>query len=499
MNVRAFEQPVAPVGIPSKRRSVAGLNLRFGILIVVVATIAGFTMSRVPSDWLGWESSRVLLVGCALFLCLGLAILSARDRALYARNAAFAFWAFFLISERLFLRDRVGTIDNPTFSLTAYAEGFFWIASLLVVLPVSLTTPHYFKRLFSGHYKWVSLFLLSVLFACSYSPLRAFSLAWAMKLVLSVLLLKLCMFHIHDFDDVISFMKFTFWAFAFLALEPLMLWFVGNPLYDEEGRMATVVSSDGLSAVAGTLYLLALALYWRDRGVGLRRAAIFVGLAGFGVMVTAGGKAGTVAGIVSGSFYFLLRKGFGSTVRFLAGALVVGSVLILSSPLSHYLRNYSTNTDNGFSNFTGRTAVWEAAWPAILKKPILGHGYLSATFVAQNITGLTWTPTHLHNGFLEVMYNNGLVGLVLMVMIHVVIVLDLIRALRRAPPDSFSYQVCVGCLAVYVNLLINGMFNASFGGRAWSFFMILLSMVVIAEKLATVRFPPEPRTRTRLA
>ena len=97
----------------------------------------------------------------------------------------------------------------------------------------------------------------------------------------------------------------------------------------------------------------------------------------------------------------------------------------------------------------------------------------------------------MHNGFLETLYNNGLTGLVLILMVHVIIVYNLIRAIRRAPPTHFRYQLAVGCLAVYANLLIGGFFNASFGGRAWSFFMLLLALVIVSEKLVNLESRPE--------
>jgi len=139
---------------------------------------------------------------------------------------------------------------------------------------------------------------------------------------------------------------------------------------------------------------------------------------------------------------------------------------------------------------TGRIPLWGAAMPEVWKKPILGHGYLASTFVAIQVPEIDWSASHMHNGFLEVLYNNGLVGFFLMVMIHLVVVYNLVRLIRRAPPADFRYQLAVGCLALYVNLLVGGFFNASFGGRAWSFFMMLLALVMVSEKLLILEVSP---------
>jgi O-antigen ligase len=94
----------------------------------------------------------------------------------------------------------------------------------------------------------------------------------------------------------------------------------------------------------------------------------------------------------------------------------------------------------------------------------------------------------MHNGFLEALYNTGVIGFVLIVAIHVVIVRNLLRVVRRASPADYLYQLGVGCFAIYVNLLINGFANASFGGRALHPFMLLLALVVISNKLAGLTF-----------
>jgi O-antigen ligase len=117
-----------------------------------------------------------------------------------------------------------------------------------------------------------------------------------------------------------------------------------------------------------------------------------------------------------------------------------------------------------------------------MQHPIVGHGYLASRFVAQEVE-MPWTEAgHMHNGFLEALYNNGLVGLLILVGIHFVIVKNLWRALKDAPNRS-SHLLAVGSSAIYINLLVNGLFNASFGGRASTPFMLLLGLVVVSEVL----------------
>jgi len=68
-------------------------------------------------------------------------------------------------------------------------------------------------------------------------------------------------------------------------------------------------------------------------------------------------------------------------------------------------------------------------------------------------------------------------------MILFVIPRNLYRVLRRVPKDDPLYRVAAGCFALYAFLVINGFFNSSFGGKCTPPFMLLLSLVVVSQKL----------------
>ena len=89
----------------------------------------------------------------------------------------------------------------------------------------------------------------------------------------------------------------------------------------------------------------------------------------------------------------------------------------------------------------------------------------------------------MHNGFLEVLYNNGVVGLALLLLVQAGIAIGLMKAMFRFRPTSPMHPLAVGCMALFVNTLIDGMFNASFGGRAGGIFVVMLSLVVVSERL----------------
>jgi O-antigen ligase len=126
-----------------------------------------------------------------------------------------------------------------------------------------------------------------------------------------------------------------------------------------------------------------------------------------------------------------------------------------------------------------------------VQKIVAGHGYVSSRFVSVAMPGTPFQAGHMHNGFMEALYNNGILGLSLVVMIHAVIVRNLLKTMR-SDVAARTQKLSVGCAAIYANLLINGMFNATFSGRANAPFMMLMALVVISAKL--VKEVPSPRT-----
>ena len=457
-------------------------GLRAALVIGGLSVFTAAVLILTPLSALGLESAHVLWVGAALLAALCLALGLGRTRVSNAQKAAFVLWAFLLFSEQFF--SRVGTIDSAfagAFNVSAYGEAVIWVLGFTLLVPLFIGSPVPIRHLFSGNYRWVVLFGAVCLISCAYSPRPFFSAAWALKLWLVILLLHLCSAYITDVEDIDAFLRITLWALTFLIVNWVLQGDGTNRFFDEQGRL---YGADGLSASSGTLLLLSLTLYSSTRGQGLKKTAVIVGTLAFIVMVVAGGKAGILAGIVSALLFFTFRKGVGSAAGFLAAAIVLGAILVIVSPLSKYLHIYSQLDQAG--TLTGRTPLWEVAFPAILQKPVIGHGYVSSTFVSVQVNGIPWEAGHMHNGFLEALYNNGLIGLVLILGILVIMGRNLLRVIRLAPRTDFRYQLGVGCFAIYVDLLINGLTNASFAGRAWHPFMLLLGLFVISEKLAEV-------------
>jgi O-antigen ligase len=114
---------------------------------------------------------------------------------------------------------------------------------------------------------------------------------------------------------------------------------------------------------------------------------------------------------------------------------------------------------------------------------------MSSRFVSFEIgsTGVgMWEADHMHNAFLDVLYNNGLLGFSLILTMHSTIIMLLwrvIRASRSRPDQAILNAIAIAALAVYVNLLINAFFNATIGGRPSTLNLLFFATFVLAHTI----------------
>jgi hypothetical protein len=458
----------------------ARFNWRTVAIVGALCMLTAFLFEMIASELVTQEVITVIGVGAIFFVVLGFC--AARSRALAERPKWFIFavWGLLLASEEIFsyINDATSTYESQ-FAFAAYAQAAIWMLAAAALLVFLLGNPGSLRGLFSGQYKWVSIYSVVALLSVAYAPQLSFSLAWAFKLCLIVLVLQAISKQLFDLDDVAAFLLATIAAYVFLVGAPSIRSMMPDPTgtYGQnefETRMRE--GPTGLSAAAGTFALLALTVYTP----GKRKALLVLSVIGLAVMIIAGGKAAIAAGILSGLLFFGLQKRVGATLGFMAGIVVIFWFALTFTPLSKYMSAYTSSGQ--VTSLTGRTELWAFVWPAVKQKIVQGHGYVSSRFVSVAMPGTPFQAGHMHNGFLEALYNNGLIGLFLMLMIHAVIVRNLWKTMRGEVSPR-AQRLAIGSMAIYTNLLINGMFNATFSGRANSQFMLLLAMVIVSIRL----------------
>jgi O-antigen ligase len=461
------------------------------------AVFAAFVLGFGPG-WLSSEAAlRPMIAAAMLLIPLCVILAAAKARGVDPQRTTFALtlliWWFVLISDEFFNRiSDVASTYEGQFSGDAYSEVFTWLIASLILGFIFLKKPGYLGKLFSGSYKWLSLFTLLCLASATYSPSPLYALGWWFKLFLVTLLLGLCTSCIEKLSDVRALLWSNLWGMLFIC---------ALALADALADPTTLFQGAGgrlnadpvvLSGIAGLLLIVTLILNSIRGRLWLR----LVGLLSVVIMILAFGKTGLIAGAVSATAFFVLRKKIASGLGLLLGVGLLAAILVATiTPLANYVSTY-----HGGGKLTGRTEIWEDAIPAIEQQPVFGHGYLASRFMWTTTRGqILNVAAHMHNGFLDTLYNNGLIGLVFLLGMHGAILTNLFHAKKAlSVPNGKETQdleeanvLIIGCFALYVDLLIYGLFTPAFGGATSAFFMVFLSILGLSISLRKLTQQPE--------
>lgn len=477
---------------PTKLQIPAKSGLRLGTVALIGALALGtvFLFSTAGGFLADRNTTTIIVAALVFFGMLVFAVGYGRAHQQPAKWLSFMVWWGLLVSEEVFsYRSDIFAVSGANFASEAYDQAVLWVIALIALLVLVLKYPPSLRGLFQGDYKWVSWLTLVSVLSCAYSPNPAFALAWAFKLTLVVLVVHICSQQISELGDLTTFINVTIWGFVFLTVLPtLRSIFVPDPTGEYgsgalEQRFREAPTE--ISGIAGLLAILCLMVYSK----GKPKWALWVGGGSLVIMVIAGGKTGIGAGIISGILFFGLQKRFKAVLGFVAGTAAILALALKFTSLSEYASTYLQLEQA--SSFTGRTDLWAFVMPFILQHPILGQGFIASRFVAVIHPDTPFSSSHMHNSFLETLYNNGLIGLVLVLMINYVIVRNLWRTVRASASPELRY-LAVGAMAAYINLLINAMFNATFGGRPDCSYLMLIAMVVISSQLLRLSHASSP-------
>jgi exopolysaccharide production protein ExoQ len=146
------------------------------------------------------------------------------------------------------------------------------------------------------------------------------------------------------------------------------------------------------------------------------------------------------------------------TVFWLTLALAACLSLVIGDPLELLLSSGGKS-----SSLTGRDVIWAFALSATAEKPWIGHGYGGAFWTesyGSAVQSLHWNPHHAHNGYLEILLDLGLIGLVLTVAV-LINAWRRARRMRRHDSTATSLWVEVLVLAAVTHNLTESDFMAS--------------------------------------
>jgi O-antigen ligase len=163
----------------------------------------------------------------------------------------------------------------------------------------------------------------------------------------------------------------------------------------------------------------------------------------------------SILGFLIAALVYVIRSKISIQRKITLVSVAAVIIAISSAALSSYLDKYLNEQQGGaaLETASGRTVLWEIAWQMIQENPIWGYGYLSYRDLAPQVIALRLV--HPHNEWLNVWFNLGGVGLVLVVLTYLTYAWQVLRAAQaRLPQEALG-------LALLVYFLIRGLTEAS--------------------------------------
>ncbi|MFZ6849419.1 O-antigen ligase family protein [Undibacterium sp. RuRC25W] len=151
----------------------------------------------------------------------------------------------------------------------------------------------------------------------------------------------------------------------------------------------------------------------------------------------------------------------------------------VSSPIAHVF-------DKG-SDLTGRTAIWELVWLEIRKHWVMGLGYgafwLGPDSLSQFvISALHWVPLQSHNGYMDILNEQGIIGLTLTILC---LLTQIVMLVRMAQSDRIQSAFWTAMLLVVIvtNFTESSLFRG-FGFQNVFFIFALVAGTAVNRRLS---------------
>ena len=231
----------------------------------------------------------------------------------------------------------------------------------------------------------------------------------------------------------------------------------------------------------GRAMVFATAVILSLRGANLTR---FVGLLLFLFVLVMSGSRGAwmIEGVLLlcfGLLHIAERLSAPSRTMLLYGSVAAVATAIATTWLYFPLVAGFMHRD---ATLTGRTAIWQQVWIAVLKHPLLGYGFAAFWQGMKGesynvILALRFVIFHAHNGLLEIWLELGAVGLLFFLLSYQ-------RALRKLWPVLRSRKITSAYWMAFV-LLLTALYNVdentllTFNGLFWILYVAAIANIEI--------------------
>lgn len=196
------------------------------------------------------------------------------------------------------------------------------------------------------------------------------------------------------------------------------------------------------TAVGAMLAAYCLGEHRAAQGERKRRLRI-VGLLGFAAVVVGTSSASNVSLVAGVMAVALLQRRYGilAMVGFSSTVFLTYLLVIEGSLFGVFDWLFPGKTEAAVENLGGRTILWESYWEAILRKPILGHGFAVLSLESGYAIRL-----YSHNSYLAAILAAGVFGVILVNFVLIRLARLALRALRsrRIGAVGGAAALCVG-------------------------------------------------------
>ncbi len=354
-------------------------------------------------------------------------------------------------------------------ALTEASRGFsasllriVWFPPILVFAGVLfLMASRSFSGLARGPLVWWVLFFGWSSLSVTWALAPSISLA---RLALSIIMMASLVLAFATTPQRRSILVAVFWVF-FVGVVANFAEIVSRPP-GPIGHEGIFAHKNMLGAFAATSLLLALLV--------VPLGSLLTRLAGATTIVLAmvlliASESKTSTGFLPVALAFGL--GAGALVRWLRIApwvslLLVGIVgtMVLLVAEAVFALNPAQVTERlvGDPTLTGRTGLWSFAWDYVVQRPLLGYGFRSFWDIGPDTPSLSMgfgfiaTTLHVHNGYLDILLNGGVIAL----LFFLPIVLIGLNAAGRLAQSRFWEGSMI--LAIMMFALLHNLLETSF-------------------------------------
>ena len=442
------------------------------LIICIFGASIGFYLLVLTQ--LSWYYAMIITAGGAVLL--GSSVLQAQTviekvKGLLSHvRLGHVLWAnLFILSVWIFRgRDAAQLAQNPVDSAALVRILSVAVAGVIVFIIGLVERKEIIGQLLRGLPGLMFVYGLVGLASALYSPFRALSVYKACEIIVDVSMIAFFLSCYPSRTDMKRWIDFNWFMVAlFIAL----VW-VGAILFPHRafihgvGTLGVQISGvippmnpNGLGAFAAILIIISLSRTLHARDQNERMMYITSLVVGVITLVLAQARTSLFGGLLAIIAVLLLNKRI-KLIGFVALLLVI---VIISSGLPSLLLRYAMRGQSTtlFYNLSGRMFYWSFAWEKFLESPIYGYGLSAGTryvVLAQVGRGVQST---MHNSWLEVLVNVGIVGLIPVALAYVGTWWTLLRISFR-PPAWFDRTVrmlsieMIGLLIILSVRLITG-------------------------------------------